>query len=47
MRGQPLKIADLARRMTELLGCKLRNDENPEGDISIEVIGMRAGEKLY
>jgi FlaA1/EpsC-like NDP-sugar epimerase len=45
--GQPIKIIDLARRMIELSGFTLRDDENPEGDIAIEITGLRPGEKLY
>ena len=45
--GQPVKIADLARHMIELSGFEVRDDENPEGDIAIEVTGLRPGEKLY
>lgn len=45
--GQPVKIADLARRMVELSGLTLRDEANPDGDIEIEVTGLRPGEKLY
>jgi len=45
--GQPVKIMDLARNMIELSGMTLKNEENPLGDIEIEIIGLRAGEKLY
>lgn len=33
--------------MIELSGFSLRNDQNPNGDIIIEVVGLRPGEKLY
>lgn len=39
--GEPVKIYDLAKNLIELSGLKL--DE----DISIEITGMRPGEKLY
>lgn len=39
--GQPVKIADLARRMIELAGLV------PDQDIKIEYTGLRPGEKLY
>lgn len=39
--GQPVKIADLARRMIELSGMKVGKD------IEIEYTGLRPGEKLY
>ena len=45
--GEPVRIIDLARRMIELSGCSLQSDENPDGDIAIEIIGLRPGEKLY
>ncbi|WP_439506863.1 polysaccharide biosynthesis protein [Sediminibacterium sp.] len=39
--GQPVKIADLARKMIKLSGLE------PEEDIKIEYSGLRPGEKLY
>ena len=45
--GEPVKIADLARHMIELSGLEVRDLENPEGDIEIEITGLRPGEKLY
>ena len=45
--GKPVKIIDLARRMVHLSGLELRDDEQPEGDIAIEIVGLRPGEKLY
>jgi FlaA1/EpsC-like NDP-sugar epimerase len=45
--GQPVKIMDLARRMIELSGLVVRDDDEPDGDIAIEIIGLRPGEKLY
>jgi FlaA1/EpsC-like NDP-sugar epimerase len=45
--GDPVRIVDLAKRMIELCGLSLRNDANPDGDIEIEVVGLRPGEKLY
>ena len=45
--GQPVKILDLARRMAQLSGLSLRDESNPDGDIDIEVTGLRPGEKLY
>jgi len=45
--GQPVKIMDLATRMIELSGLTVRDEENPDGDIGIEVTGLRPGEKLY
>ena len=45
--GKPVKIIDLARRMVHLSGLELRDEEHPESDIAIEVVGLRPGEKLY
>ena len=45
--GQPVKIIDLARRMVELSGLTLKSAEQPDGDIGIDIVGLRPGEKLY
>jgi FlaA1/EpsC-like NDP-sugar epimerase len=45
--GEPVRIADLARRMVELSGLALKDEANPNGDIEITVTGLRPGEKLY
>ncbi len=45
--GESVKIMDLAQRMIELSGLTQRTDDNPDGDIAIEVTGLRPGEKLY
>ena len=45
--GDPVKIIDLANRMVELSGLTVRDDANPNGDIEIQVTGLRPGEKLY
>ncbi len=45
--GQPVKIIDLARRMNQLSGLTEQDAENPDGDIAIELTGLRPGEKLY
>jgi len=45
--GKSIKIKDLIYRMTELSGLSVKDEETPEGDIEIKVIGLRAGEKLY
>ena len=45
--GEPVRIIDLARRMVELSGLTVVDERNPDGDIEIEVTGMRPGEKLY
>ncbi len=45
--GESVKIMDLARRMIELSGLNLKDEQNPDGDIGIEITGLRPGEKLY
>lgn len=45
--GEPVKIIDLARRMIELSGLSVKDQENPDGDIEILVTELRPGEKLY
>jgi FlaA1/EpsC-like NDP-sugar epimerase len=45
--GEPVRIADLARRMVELSGLALKDEAHPNGDIEITVTGLRPGEKLY
>ena len=45
--GEPVKIIDLAKRMVELSGLTVRDDANLNGDIEIQVTGLRPGEKLY
>ena len=45
--GEAVKIIDLIRRMIQLSGLTLCDEGNPNGDIKIEIIGLRPGEKLY
>lgn len=45
--GEPVKIIDLAKRIVELSGLSLKDADNPNGDIAIEITGLRPGEKLY
>lgn len=45
--GEPVRILELARRMVELSGLAVREPSNPQGDIAIEITGLRPGEKLY
>jgi FlaA1/EpsC-like NDP-sugar epimerase len=44
--GEPVRIADLARLMIELSGLTVADEQSPEGEIAIEEIGLRPGEKL-
>jgi len=45
--GEPVRIVDLARKMIHLSGLQVKDSDNPNGDIEIEYIGLRSGEKLY
>ena len=45
--GQSVKIIELASRMIELSGLTVKDEQNPDGDIEIEITGLRPGEKLY
>jgi FlaA1/EpsC-like NDP-sugar epimerase len=44
--GSPVSIQQVARQMIEGAGYTVRCPENPDGDIAIEFIGLRDGEKL-
>ncbi|MBR6026942.1 MAG: polysaccharide biosynthesis protein [Neisseriaceae bacterium] len=45
--GESVKIIDLARKMIKLSGNNIKNDTGKEGDIEIQITGLRPGEKLY
>jgi len=45
--GKPVRIINLAERMIELSGLSIKNEQNPDGDIEIEITQLRPGEKLY
>ena len=45
--GKPVKIYDLAKRMIELSGHSVCDEEHPHGDIEIEICGLRPGEKMF
>ena len=45
--GRSVKIKDLIIRIINLSGLSVKDENNPEGDIEIKIIGLRAGEKLY
>lgn len=44
--GKPLPIMQLARQVIESAGYTVRDDDHPEGDIEIDIIGLRPGEKI-
>ncbi|MEX1221488.1 MAG: nucleoside-diphosphate sugar epimerase/dehydratase [Idiomarina sp.] len=45
--GEPVRIADLAEKMINLMGLEVKSEANPNGDIAIKYTGLRPGEKLY
>jgi len=45
--GDPVKILDLARRIIELSGLTVKDENQPTGDIEVSITGLRPGEKLY
>jgi FlaA1/EpsC-like NDP-sugar epimerase len=44
---EPVKIDDLAKSMIRLMGLEVRDEQHPDGDIAIQYIGLRHGEKLH
>jgi len=44
--GQPVPILHLARQVIESAGYEVRDADNPDGDIEIEITGLRPGEKM-
>ena len=45
--GDPVFIKDLAHQMVRLSGLTIKDKKNPDGDIEIQTIGLRPGEKLF
>ena len=45
--GEPVRILDIARRLIQIMGHTVRDEANPDGDIEIQISGLRPGEKLY
>jgi FlaA1/EpsC-like NDP-sugar epimerase len=45
--GKPVRINDLAKKMIRLSGLEVKDEAHMDGDIEIEYIGIRPGEKLY
>jgi FlaA1/EpsC-like NDP-sugar epimerase len=44
--GKPVPILQLARQVIESAGYSVADDDNPDGDIEIQITGLRPGEKL-
>jgi FlaA1/EpsC-like NDP-sugar epimerase len=45
--GEPVRIDDMVRSMARMMGRRVIDEATPDGDIAIEYIGLRPGEKLY
>ncbi len=45
--GEPVRILDMARTMIQLSGLTPRDSDHPQGDIAVQITGLRPGEKLY
>ncbi|MEM1102163.1 MAG: nucleoside-diphosphate sugar epimerase/dehydratase, partial [Pseudomonadota bacterium] len=45
--GRPMRILDLARQTIEASGHTVRAAARPDGDIAIEIVGLRPGDKLH
>ncbi|MEM7242910.1 MAG: polysaccharide biosynthesis protein, partial [Pseudomonadota bacterium] len=45
--GNPVRIFDLAKSMIERSGNRLRSSKQPDGDIEINISGLRPGEKIF
>ena len=45
--GESVRILDLAKRLINLSGFEVKDENHPNGDIEIIFTGLRPGEKLY
>jgi FlaA1/EpsC-like NDP-sugar epimerase len=45
--GKPMRIRDLAEQMIQASGYTVRDENRPDGDIEIQMIGLRPGEKMH
>ena len=45
--GKPMRIRDLAEQMVQAAGYTVRDADHPDGDIEIQMIGLRPGEKMH
>ena len=45
--GSPIKIIDLARIFLKNYGLQLKEPNNPNGEVSYKIIGLRPGEKKH
>ena len=45
--GKPINIYELTYKLIKLNGLSVRNKQNPNGDIQINFVGLKRGEKLH
>jgi FlaA1/EpsC-like NDP-sugar epimerase len=45
--GEPVRIHDLARTMVAMSGLVEKSPARPDGDVEIQFVGLRPGEKLF
>lgn len=45
--GKPQKMIDIAHKMIALSGRTIKDPKTGDGDIAVEITGLRPGEKLY
>ncbi|RVT85378.1 polysaccharide biosynthesis protein [Rhodobacteraceae bacterium CCMM004] len=45
--GKPRKLLDLAHQMIHQAGYTVKDEDNPGGDVEVQVIGLRPGDKLH
>jgi FlaA1/EpsC-like NDP-sugar epimerase len=45
--GEPIPIRTLVENMIRLAGRTVCDEQNPDGDIAISIVGKRPGEKLH
>lgn len=44
--GKQIKIFEIAKRIIRLSGSTVKDSNNPKGDVSINIIGLKKGEKI-
>lgn len=45
--GEPVRIVDLARTMIRMSGLTVCDENNTDGEIELQFVGLRPGEKMY
>ncbi|PCJ22122.1 MAG: hypothetical protein COB04_01330 [Gammaproteobacteria bacterium] len=45
--GDPIKVVDLLEKLAQLMGKQIRSKDCPNGNVEINHIGIRAGEKVF